>query len=61
MLYKKAVQIVRLERKASISYIQRSLRIGYNRAAILVEKMENDGIVSPPNHTGKREILLPEK
>ncbi|MFY9589313.1 DNA translocase FtsK [Rickettsia endosymbiont of Halotydeus destructor] len=61
MLYKKAVQIVRLERKASISYIQRSLRIGYNRAAILVEKMEQDGIVSPPNHTGKREILLPEK
>ncbi|MCC8369138.1 MAG: DNA translocase FtsK 4TM domain-containing protein [Rickettsia endosymbiont of Oxypoda opaca] len=61
MLYKRAVQIVQLERKASISYIQRALRIGYNRAAILVEKMEQDGIISPPNHTGKREILLPEK
>ncbi|WP_044286911.1 DNA translocase FtsK [Rickettsia typhi] len=60
VLYKKAVQIVRNERKASISYIQRSLRIGYNKAANLVEKMEKDGIVSPPNHTGKREILLPE-
>ncbi|ABV75503.1 Cell division protein FtsK-like protein [Rickettsia akari str. Hartford] len=61
VLYKKAVQIVRDERKSSISYIQRSLRIGYNKAANLVEKMEKDGIVSPPNHTGKREILLPER
>ncbi|EOB09394.1 hypothetical protein H377_6980 [Rickettsia prowazekii str. Cairo 3] len=60
VLYKKAVQIVRNERKSSISYIQRSLRIGYNKAANLVEKMEKDGIVSSPNHTGKREILLPE-
>ncbi|AEK75235.1 DNA translocase FtsK [Rickettsia conorii subsp. heilongjiangensis] len=61
VLYKKAVQIVRYERKSSISYIQRSLRIGYNKAANLVEKMEKEGIVSPPNHTGKREILLPER
>jgi len=61
VLYKKAVQIVRDERKSSISYIQRSLRIGYNKAANLVEKMEKDGIVSSPNHTGKREILLPER
>ncbi|MFV9929672.1 MAG: DNA translocase FtsK [Rickettsia endosymbiont of Haemaphysalis japonica] len=61
VLYKKAVQIVRDERKSSISYIQRSLRIGYNKAAHLVEKMEKEGIVSPPNHTGKREILLPER
>lgn len=61
VLYKKAVQIVRDERKSSISYIQRSLRIGYNKAANLVEKMEREGIVSPPNHTGKREILLPER
>ncbi|MFQ3887390.1 MAG: DNA translocase FtsK [Rickettsia conorii subsp. raoultii] len=61
VLYKKAVQIVRDERKSSISYIQRSLRIGYNKAANLVEKMEKEGIVSPPNHTGKREILLPER
>ncbi|MFV9857589.1 DNA translocase FtsK [Rickettsia sibirica] len=61
VLYKKAVQIVRDERKSSISYIQRSLRIGYNKAANLVEKMEKEGIVSSPNHTGKREILLPER
>ncbi|MGX6960337.1 MAG: DNA translocase FtsK [Rickettsia endosymbiont of Pentastiridius leporinus] len=61
VLYKKAVQIVKDERKSSISYIQRSLRIGYNKAANLVEKMEREGIVSPPNHTGKRDILLPER
>lgn len=61
VLYKKAVQIVKDERKSSISYIQRSLRIGYNKAANLVEKMEKEGIVSTPNHTGKREILLPER
>ncbi|MCC8371688.1 MAG: DNA translocase FtsK 4TM domain-containing protein [Rickettsia endosymbiont of Pseudomimeciton antennatum] len=59
-LYKRAVQIVQLERKVSISYIQRCLRIGYNRAATLVEKMEQNGVISPANHTGKREILLPE-
>jgi S-DNA-T family DNA segregation ATPase FtsK/SpoIIIE len=59
-LYKKAVQIIKLERKVSISYIQRCLRIGYNRAATIVETMEKEGIISPPNHTGKREILLPE-
>ncbi|MCC8415923.1 MAG: DNA translocase FtsK 4TM domain-containing protein [Rickettsia endosymbiont of Gnoriste bilineata] len=59
-IYKRAVQIVQLERKVSISYIQRCLRIGYNRAATLVEKMEQNGVISPPNHTGKREILLPE-
>lgn len=59
-LYRQAVQIVKTERKASISYIQRSLRIGYNRAAIIVERMEKEGVLSAPNHTGKREILLPE-
>lgn len=59
-LYRQAVNIVRTERKASTSYIQRSLRIGYNRAAILVERMEKEGILSEPNHSGKREILLPE-
>jgi S-DNA-T family DNA segregation ATPase FtsK/SpoIIIE len=57
-LYKRAVQIVQLERKVSISYIQRCLRIGYNRAANIIEKMEKDGIISPPSHTGKREILI---
>ncbi|XVN43147.1 MAG: DNA translocase FtsK 4TM domain-containing protein [Candidatus Rickettsia vulgarisii] len=59
-LYKKALQIVQTERKISISYIQRCLRIGYNKAATIVEKMEQKGVVSPPNHVGKREILLPE-
>ncbi len=56
-LYRQAVEIVLRDRKVSTSYIQRCLRIGYNRAAIIVEKMEKLGIVSPPNHTGKREIL----
>jgi S-DNA-T family DNA segregation ATPase FtsK/SpoIIIE len=59
-LYKQAVQIIKRDRKASTSYIQRCLRIGYNRAAIIIERMESEGIVSPPNHSGKREILLPE-
>lgn len=59
-MYTQAVNIVRTERKSSISYIQRSLRIGYNRAANLVEEMEKNGILSEPNHSGKREVLLPE-
>jgi S-DNA-T family DNA segregation ATPase FtsK/SpoIIIE len=59
-MYKQALNIVRNEKKASISYIQRSLRIGYNRAASIVEEMEKNGILSPPNHSGKREVLLPE-
>lgn len=59
-LYKRAVQIIQLERKVSISYIQRCLRIGYNRAANLIDKMEENGLISPPSHSGKREILLPE-
>ena len=59
-MYTQAVNIVRTERKSSISYIQRNLRIGYNRAANLVEEMEKKGILSEPNHSGKREILLPE-
>jgi DNA segregation ATPase FtsK/SpoIIIE, S-DNA-T family len=60
-LYQKALQIVRKERKSSTSYIQRSLRIGYNRAALLVERMEKEGILSEPNSTGKREILIDEE
>lgn len=60
-LYSQAVYIVKTKRKSSISYIQRSLRIGYNRAANLVEEMENNGVLSPPGHSGKREILLPEE
>ena len=55
-LYDKAVDIVLRERKASISYVQRCLQIGYNRAATLIERMERDGIISPANHVGKREI-----
>jgi S-DNA-T family DNA segregation ATPase FtsK/SpoIIIE len=60
-IYKKAINIVLQERKSSISYIQRKLRIGYNKAANLVEKMEEDGILSAPDHTGKRNILIDEK
>ena len=56
-LYKQAVDIVMRDGKVSISYIQRQLRIGYNKSANLVERMEREGIVSPPNSTGKREIL----
>ncbi|MEO0620397.1 MAG: FtsK/SpoIIIE domain-containing protein, partial [Pseudomonadota bacterium] len=56
-LYDKAVAIVLRDGKASISYIQRRLSIGYNRAADLVERMEADGILSAPSATGRREIL----
>jgi S-DNA-T family DNA segregation ATPase FtsK/SpoIIIE len=56
-LYTKAVAIVRRDKKASISYVQRQLRIGYNRAAILIEKMEQEGVVTPPNISGKRELI----
>ena len=59
-LFDKAVAIVANERKVSTSYIQRRLMIGYNRAARLIERMEEDGMISKPNHQGKREILLPE-
>jgi DNA segregation ATPase FtsK/SpoIIIE, S-DNA-T family len=57
-LYQQAVQIVTRDRKASTSYIQRRLQIGYNRAASLMERMEKEGIVGQPNHAGKREILV---
>lgn len=56
-LYKMAIRIVKEERRTSISYIQRKLRIGYNKAANLVEKMEQDGILSSADKTGKRIIL----
>lgn len=56
-LYNKAVMIVRRDKKASISYVQRQLRIGYNRAATLIEKMEEQGVVTPPNISGKREVI----
>ncbi len=57
-LYDKAVAIVLRDRKASTSYLQRRLSIGYNRAADLIERMEGDGIISPASATGKRDILL---
>lgn len=59
-LYSQAVKIVTESKRASISYVQRALRIGYNRAANLIEQMEKDGIVSSPNHQGKREVLEEE-
>ena len=46
------------DKKASTSYIQRRLQIGYNRAASIMERMENEGLVGPANHAGKREILV---
>jgi S-DNA-T family DNA segregation ATPase FtsK/SpoIIIE len=54
------VQIVTRDRKASTSYIQRRLQIGYNRAASIMERMETEGIVGQANHAGKREILVEE-
>ncbi|MGH1416019.1 MAG: DNA translocase FtsK [Pelagimonas sp.] len=60
-LYDQAVAIVIKDRKCSTSYIQRKLGIGYNKAARLVEQMEDEGMVSPANHVGKREILVPEQ
>jgi len=60
-LYDQALAIVLKDRKASTSYVQRCLRIGYNRAANLIEKMEREGVVSAPNHVGKRDILIGEE
>jgi S-DNA-T family DNA segregation ATPase FtsK/SpoIIIE len=57
-LYDKAVYFVTIERKASTSFIQRKLSIGYNRAASIMEKMEKEGVVGPANHVGKRDILV---
>ncbi|MBY0331173.1 MAG: DNA translocase FtsK, partial [Acetobacteraceae bacterium] len=58
-LYDQAVAVVTREGKASTSFIQRHLQIGYNRAAKLIEQMEKDGVVSAANHVGKREVLAP--
>src|SRR5690606_12092708 len=57
-LYNKAVHIVLTDKKASTSYVQRRLAIGYNKAATLIERMEREGVISPANHAGKREILV---
>ena len=59
--YDQAVAIVLRDQKASTSYIQRRLQIGYNRAASIMERMEQEGVVGKPNHAGKREILLGAK
>jgi S-DNA-T family DNA segregation ATPase FtsK/SpoIIIE len=58
-LYDHAVAVVTRDRKASTSYVQRRLQIGYNRAASLIERMEKEGVVTPANHSGKREVLAP--
>ncbi len=58
--YERAVKVVLRDRKCSTSYIQRRLSVGYNKAASLVERMEKEGVVSAPSHSGKREVLLGE-
>jgi S-DNA-T family DNA segregation ATPase FtsK/SpoIIIE len=60
-LYDQAVALVCRERKASTSFVQRHLQIGYNRAARIIERMESDGVVSGANHVGKREVLAPPR
>ena len=59
-LYNKAVEIVIKQQKVSTSFIQRYLQIGYNRAARIVEKMEEDGIITEANNAGKRHVLKKE-
>ncbi|MFC4351877.1 DNA translocase FtsK [Fodinicurvata halophila] len=59
-LYARALAVVAQHRKASTSFIQRQLQIGYNRAARLIEQMEAEGVVGPANHVGRREVLLPD-
>ena len=56
-LYQDALDIIRSEGKASTSFLQRKLQIGYNRAARIIDMMEADGIVSKANHVGKRDVL----
>ena len=56
-LYETALEIIKAEGKASTSFLQRKLQIGYNRAARIIDMMEADGIVSKANHVGKREVL----
>jgi S-DNA-T family DNA segregation ATPase FtsK/SpoIIIE len=57
-LYRRAIQVVAESQKASTSYLQRQLRVGYNNAARLIERMEKDGLVGPPDHVGRREVLV---
>ena len=57
-LYEQAVDLVVREQKASTSFVQRHLKIGYNRAATIIEEMERNGIISAANHVGKRDVLM---
>jgi DNA segregation ATPase FtsK/SpoIIIE, S-DNA-T family len=57
-LFRKAIQVVAESQKASTSYLQRQLRVGYNNAARLIERMEKEGVVSAPDHVGRREVLV---
>ena len=57
-LYDEAVALVIREQKASTSFVQRHLKIGYNRAATLIEEMESAGVISAANHVGKRDVLI---
>ena len=56
-LYNTAVELIKTERKASTSFLQRKLQIGYNRAARIIDMMEEEGLVSKANHVGKRDVL----
>ena len=60
-LYDQAVQFVMESRRASISSVQRRMKIGYNRAARMIEQMEAVGLISPPGNNGAREILVPNQ
>ncbi|NRA73545.1 MAG: DNA translocase FtsK 4TM domain-containing protein [Rickettsiales bacterium] len=60
-LYSQAVALIQREKKVSISYLQRCFKIGYNKSASIVEQMEQEGIVSKPNHMGRREVLIKDK
>lgn len=60
-LYDQAVAIVIRDRRASTSYIQRRLKIGYNKAATLIERMEEQGVISGTNHKGQRDVLVPDR
>jgi S-DNA-T family DNA segregation ATPase FtsK/SpoIIIE len=60
-LYDQAVAVVLKSRRASISFVQRDLRIGYNRAARLIEQMEKAGIVTAMQHNGNREVIAPNR
>ena len=57
-LYEQAVQLVVREQKASTSFVQRHLKIGYNRSATIIEDMERNGVISAANHVGKRDVLI---